>query len=615
MAGITGIIAKNLDNNTAKFDHAIKRMVDKLSLFPSQLRDYKREDSHFFGNVMPIHSAENHCFIEDKELGAFVAIEGLVYVADDEKKMLTQKYGMPTVTHEHQWLPLMYHHYGSKMVNHLTGWYNIFIYHKATGNSVLFNDRLGYLPLFIYENDSYLLFSSKIESLLASGLMPTIAFDHATFAEHLYFNYPLSEHTYVKNISTLTNATLIDNNNGKLHWEKYWSMGSLFNQKALNEKDSFEVMNNALKDAVLKGITKKGGSINLSLTGGWDSRLVLSYLLPEYRERLNTYSFGSATSADITIPQYIANQEGLKYTPYILDDSYLGNEFLQQGTDTIMLSNGTRSYKRAHYLYAIREVCGVSDLLYTGIFGDEVLKISHFPGGEVFPKNTIDFIESDFDLQAIMDSLSKHDLFSYLNARKSEILPVLQGRLEKIKNDMDAFGTISEKYYVLRFEYNLRKYFGHEANSYNDFVNGFSPFIDNDFLEVFAQTKYLGTRFPFNSNSLLLKKQATRLYYKLTQANYPALTAYNTGRGYSMRDAATIAGQMKIIYRKFVKAKIKSLDGFNTKPTDELFAKRFLSQNTGSNSVFKKTASINSPFADKLNSLSYWVDEIVKNNY
>ena len=613
MAGITGIIAKNNDGNTAKYERAIKQMVDKLSLLPTQLRDYKRVGSHFFGNVMPVHSTQNHCFIEDKELGVFVVIEGLVYVSADEKNMLAQKYGTPTITHEHQWLPLMYHHYGSKIVNHLTGWYNIFIYHKATVNSILFNDRLGYLPLFVYENDSYLLFSSKLESLLASGLMPTIEFDHATFAEHLFFNYPLSEHTYVKDILTLTNATLINNNNGQLHREKYWRMGSLFNQKALNEKDSFELMNNALKDAVLKGVIQKTESINLSLTGGWDSRLVLSYLLPEYRERLNLYSFGSATSADIVIPQYIAKKEQLKYTPYILDDRYLSSDFFQQAIDTIMLSNGTRSYKRAHYLYAIRKVSGISDLLFTGIFGDEVLKVSQATGGEVLSKNTIDFLESDFDVQQTIDSISKHDLCSYLNAPMSEVLPILQERLQKIKTDMAAFDTISEKYYVFRFEYNLRKYFGHEANSYNDFINGFSPFIDNDFLEAFAKTKYFGTRFPFNSNSIFLKRQATHLYYKITQANYPALTDYNSARGYSMRDAASITGQMKIIYKKYLKTKNKSLDGFNTKSTDELFFKHFLSQSTHGNSVFKNTAAVNSPFADKLNSLSYWVDQIVKN--
>jgi asparagine synthetase B (glutamine-hydrolysing) len=610
MAGITGIIIKNEDFNLADYETAFKSMFEKLSFIPSQLGSSQVFRNAVLGNVMPISEKENTCFIENKTLGICIFIEGLVFFDEKEKNLLSQKYNVQNFSHANQWLPLFFHCYGEDFISHLTGTYNVVVYEEKTDTVLLFNDRLGYLPLFFLETGSCFLFSSKIESILASGLMPYIRFDHATFAEHLLFNYPISENTYIQNISTLTNATKFKFSKGKIHRKKYWGMESFFDRKSINYRDSIESLNSGLKYALNKATARYDGSINFSLTGGWDSRVVLSYLLPEFLQRLNTYSFGAANSSDILIPQEIAIKEKIKYTPYILDEEYLKESFLQQALDTIKLSNGTRGYKRAHYLYAISKISKISGLVVTGIFGDEVFKVAQAAGGEVLSRNTINFLESDFNVLQLLESLSQHNLFNYQRLEKKDMLPILNERLQHVCDYMSHFDSISQKYYVLRFEYNLRKYFGHEANSYNDFVLGFSPFIDHDFLEVFSKTEFFGTRFQFNTNSLRLKKQTTRLYYEITNANYPALTRYNSGRGYSMADVSTLYGQFKILYSKYFNKKRRNMDAFNTHPTDQIFIDRTLHELKDSNAVFSTPATVELPYADKLNSLYYWADYI-----
>jgi asparagine synthetase B (glutamine-hydrolysing) len=138
----------------------------------------------------------------------------------------------------------------------------------------LVNDELGYLPLYYYENASFFMFSSKVESLLASGLMDKTEFDITTFAEHFFFNYPLTDNTYIKKIKTVPNATIIRIKNKKVCFEKYWDLGRFFNKMYYNKKSSIELINEGLRFAVSKLTSHTANEkISISLTGGWDSRV------------------------------------------------------------------------------------------------------------------------------------------------------------------------------------------------------------------------------------------------------------------------------------------------------------------------------------------------------
>jgi hypothetical protein len=372
-------------------------------------------------------------------------------------------------------------------------------------------------------------------------------------------------------------------------------------------------MDEGLMHAVNKAINRSDDKMNVSLTGGWDSRVVLSYLLPQYKNRLHAYSFGAANSDDILIPQRIAGAEGLDYTPYILDQDYLDNSFLIDALKTIEFSSGARNYKRTHYLYAVKKIAEISDVLVTGIFGDEVFKVGRPGSGAVLSQNMIDLLASDFDIDGTLRKFSGSFIPHCLNDDHKKLTEAFGARLEALKLKMEAFESISQKYYSIRFEYNLRKYFGSETNSYNDFVFCFSPFIDRDFLENFAHTQYFGIHYPFNADSICLKKQSTQLYHDIVKANYPPLTAYKSARGYSMKDATTLLGNIKILQQKYFK-KRKAVDAFNTKPADTLF------------SAFLKTKRINSetlkmPDNDlvisnhsDLLSLIYWLG-LVENKY
>ncbi len=613
MAGIAGIVDKTKQSGEDTLKQAFVNMMQKLSYSRSQLSREFISPYVLFGNCVPLSCTTNNQYQKNDQLDIRVVIEGLLYIDSHERAIIAQHYDTHSTQSDYSLIPFMYHFYEENFVTHVTGWFNIFIYDEKRNKCLLVNDRLGFLPLYYYHSDTYFVFASKIEAILTSGLLSPIRIDSTTIAEHLFFNFPISDATYIEQIKTLSNAECLEFKQKKFSRTKYWSIGQLYGYSPENQNQSFFLMDEGIDNALKKVLLRhEGEKVNFSLTGGWDSRVILSYFLPENRKNLNTYSFGATHSADIVIPREIAQAEGFDYTAYILDQEYLNNNFLPNALKTIELSGGTRNYKRTHYLYAVQKISVISDFLVTGIFGDEVFKVTGPAAGEVLNRNMIDILRSEFKVDISLKLFSDSRVPDCLNVDRKQLTNDLVARLERLKNRMDEFESVSQKYYSFRFEYNLRKYFGYEANSCNDFVYFFSPFIDYDFLLNFSRTIYFGIHYPFGSNSILLKKQATRLYHDIVKSNYARLLRYNTGRGYSMKDSTELLGNLKIIYKRYVRKK-SNTDDYNVKPTDDLFESyiksRFLNTDSINLLINDTNAGVSST---NIFSLIYWIEMIRK---
>jgi asparagine synthetase B (glutamine-hydrolysing) len=606
MAGIAGIISKKRTNT--QYDAALCRMLDKLRFDGNQVSNKFESPTVCFCNVVPIAQTDNINFIHDKEHDVFCVVDGFVFVSEEERELLNKDNSISADLSNHKLIPILYKRYGQDIVNHLTGNYNIFIYDRPQKTLLLFNDRFGYLPLYIYEDDNILVFASKIESILASGLMGNIDFDQTTIAEHLFFNYPISDHTYIKNIYTLPDASIVQINDQVITNRHYWDVSELFGLDSLNKQQSIEAIDSGLKVALDKFFDVSSNPINFSLTGGWDSRVALSYLLPKYTSRFKSYSFGAPTAPDITIPQHIASSEGFSYSPFLLDQQYLDNHFLEDAKNTIMLSSGTRNYKRTHYVHTVKQIGQNSPWLLTGIFGDEILKVGKPQGGAVISKNAVDLIATNFNISNTLHRFVQTDIINLFGDDRSNIINELERRLSAFSKRFSQYTTLGEKYFAFRFSVNLRKYFGNEVNSYNDFVWCYSPFIDFDLLKSFARTKYMVSRFDFVKPKLALQAQSSWLYYELTRRNKVSLTKYQSSRGFSMRDTSSLFGMLKIIYKKRILKKFsQNPDVFSTKTLNDTFNNLIIGEQKNNPFLINENTHISKE--DHL-SLFYWCNNI-----
>ena len=149
MAGIFGIIDKK---NDKKFDIAemVELMAEKMCVSSEQKKSIFLNKNFAFGNVTLINDNTNKNYICNPKLQIYCVVDGLLFVNSDTKKKISEKYHLESNINDNDLLPWIYDYYKNEITQHLTGTYNVFIYNQKDNDSCLFNDRLGYLPLFLY---------------------------------------------------------------------------------------------------------------------------------------------------------------------------------------------------------------------------------------------------------------------------------------------------------------------------------------------------------------------------------------------------------------------------------------------------------------------------------
>ena len=570
MAGIAGIIGSPKDISSSESTRALRQMLSASLLDERQPKDSLEFKTYAFGNVAPLSCEKNGLFVANKDNSVVCAVEGMVFVNTEDKAKLGSNMTPLPGCSDAAFLPDLYQRYGEDVVNQLSGHYNVFILDKKLGKALLFNDRLGLLPLHYFQTSSTFVFASRLEALLASGLLHDWEFDPVTAAEVLLFNFPVSEHSLIKGVKTLPGGWLIKFENGEFTQRQYWQTSELLNEPIIYKKDPIDAINHHLALAVRKISDFADLDLTLSLSGGWDSRLVLAYLLNSQPNSLRLYSFGAKDSPDVQIPSDISSTLGLNYLPFTLDNAYLNTSFPEFAKLTVLLSGGLRSYKRTHYLYAISQVTKPGSTLVSGIFGDEIFKVGRPVAGEVVTAPMQGLLDCGFcwDKELLQSFLA--EIKRYMPHTYPGFEDELKKRLEVLRLDYAGHNSLAEKFFIFRFGLNLRKYFGTELASYGDFSSSYSPFIDFDFLTAWARTPFFVPLYKYKNSSLAAKYKSSRLYAELVHRNHSQLLDFNTARGYSMRAVMSPLRFLGVLTKRH-KTRKESLDANFTKATDSVF--------------------------------------------
>jgi len=614
MAGICGILQKNDLTKKERFGSSLDKMMSVLGASDQQKRSKASTGQWHFGNVVPVSEKSDSRFIFNESLSVYCIVDGLVYIDETEKRIIQKKYRTNPGMNDYEYLPFLYHAYHAEFITHITGWHSIFILDSKNENAILCNDRLGLLPLFYYESDSAFVFASKLECIPASGLMNKIVFDKTSIAELLLYNYPVSDHTFIKEVSTLKSASIVTFT-GKTTFSTYWSPAQLIVKSPANKKTGTDTIDEALEKAFRKPFAGHNNTLYTTLTGGFDGRLVLSYLLHSHRDRIHVFSFGAETSPDITIPEHISGQEHFPYTPFILDQDYMDHSFVDAACKTINYSNGLRSYKRSHYLHVMPQLSAKTNTVISGNFGDEVIKFSQILPSEVISQELISLLSSDFRNRPLSPGNGNQQIKALFNSDPF-VIDELNSRLCSIEEEVRGYDNLSEKFNHLKFTRIAPKFFGSELSSYNDFVCNFSPFLDIDVLTAFSGTVFSGLYYPFNGNKLRHKEMANLLYAELIRRKHKTLLNYPTDRGFSISDLTNPLGKLTVLYKKKFNKKPPVKDPYFLRQSDELFLafnKKFSRDDDKLPLDFSSV--LNAGNADikltsKLASMNYWMSRI-----
>jgi hypothetical protein len=271
---------------------------------------------------------------------------------------------------------------------------------------------------------------------------------------------------------------------------------------------------NTAEPEQLYGILKKFLLIDLpenlrmsfGLSGGLDSRFLLSLLLQERTKKYNIHSFGYNDDTDLQIAKKISDELALKC--FFLYPREIGS--------------GQFFNKAGEYIAATQLIEPVSSYLKLGVFNNKYF----------VDKFLIDGALAEFARRQFLNRLlmkAKHALLSknYSEVIKHLLVPkpkiftqeieetMLESSIEQLKKIYESFPdpgeTGSESFVdLLVVKYRIPNYFGPEQSRLDNILPGFMPFAQRSTISA-----SLGIPAKERKNS--------KLFYKAIHENYPAL--------------------------------------------------------------------------------------------
>jgi asparagine synthetase B (glutamine-hydrolysing) len=456
--------------------------------------------------------------------------------------------------------------HGEALFESLSGNFNVLIWYPGLQTLKVVNSKLGLYPLYYSIKDGALAVSTRLGAF--REIYGTDSTNHAVLMQHCLYNYPVSSSTFLKDVNLLPSASVLTYENDNITILKYWSIEDTFetgaNFKTLSQ--STALLDEVLDNSIRKKCTgdKK---MAISLTGGWDGRLLLSYALQYIKpEQILLYSHGTLDNPDVKLPMATAKRLNYNYVPILLSDPEYEKQQLQWAGDTVKYADGLRQISRLHYMYnmhLLNKDHGI-DLILSGIGGSNLLKSTNYKPCDVFNRFVIELIETDNMEQTLRYHyehcmLNHAALFNHIDfdTYAASFDTVMFGILHGIKDKNKRFVT----FLISEIE---RRYFGAELQSYKHLIKNYSPFFDDAFIGALARTVFVNSE---RDKGLVKSHYISMLYAKLTSRNNVALSKEPTDRGFSMHEVANpiLFPLMLFKYFRHKLVKVKNVDYFNQK--------------------------------------------------
>ena len=211
--------------------------------------------------------------------------------------------------------------FGIKALAGVNGDFAGCIYDESTEEWTLFRDHMGVRPLFYYQEDSTLAFSTDMRGLLALDFVagrPREEWIYKTICGYSDLSLENTEYEDIYCVKPGSYMT-VTRKEHELHMEKtvYWEAGGK-KIRMTGEEAYIGKMRELIMDAVKRRLERTGGTVGAELSGGLDSG-VIDILINRMGRRGAYYSWSSSPEdvayADkderLTI-KAICDQEGIK---------------------------------------------------------------------------------------------------------------------------------------------------------------------------------------------------------------------------------------------------------------------------------------------------------------
>jgi asparagine synthase (glutamine-hydrolysing) len=223
----------------------------------------------------------------------WVAFEGELYEYPELREHLL-KHGHRLATHcdTEAWVHL-YEELGEGVFYKAEGQFSVSLWDQRERKLMLARDRVGIGPLFYAQHDGWLLWSSEIKGLLASGLIDAEPDPRGLDYAFNFFSLP-NERTCFANIRQIPPGHYVVVKDGEFRIRQYWDLdfpdaGS--EVRFANPTLGAEQLEARLRGAVRRRLASEV-PVSCYLSGGLDSTVILALACQERGEPLDSFTIG-----------------------------------------------------------------------------------------------------------------------------------------------------------------------------------------------------------------------------------------------------------------------------------------------------------------------------------
>jgi asparagine synthase (glutamine-hydrolysing) len=344
----------------------------------------------------------------------------------------------------------MYRQGGVNSLGALNGNFLVLIHDQPAGKFFLVTDRCGmYLAYGRDRLDRSLVFCSHPD-VLASVLGESQAWDKVSLAEFLMTSRLTFPYTYYQNIRGIEPGFIytINLQHGAAAYEskrRYFDFNFKI-EPQITEWNLAEELASAFKNAVRRRTLPLLGRVGVALSGGLDSRAVLS--AAGHDDHIQAFCLFDEPNAEYRVAKAIADACGVKLIPVKRDFEYYGNS-AELG---VRISGGTGCITCNHFLgirNRLKEL-GIQSLL-TGCYCDYLLKGLALNTAERMVSRTRRLAGFQFEFYDPFSRIA-HPYREEVAARLAALFPeATQGRL----SEQDWLNVERKRIFPLAYEQDL----------------------------------------------------------------------------------------------------------------------------------------------------------------
>ncbi len=448
--------------------------------------------------------------------------------------------------HQDHLILQLYKSFGLNLIHYVKGIFNILIVHHK--EIYILNDVHGIKSYFKFISGTDFIITDDITHI-TNQVDVNINLENIAIYS-LMNNFP-GELTPFDNVSRSKPASIVNINNS-LSESIYWNPSKLLDLKI--KRFPRPEYNSFFKNILQQYIDYLNpDNINLTLTGGMDSRLILSFLLNS-KQRCKAFSYGDGGSSDVSTARLLAGSANIQYDHYHPE---LSPAWFNGIAERIVgEGNAVTSIHRAHRYHAFLEHFSTgeqSQLVFTGHMGGELYR-NFYRDGLIIT----DFIYHLLEGQTV-EGKQLESLF------QNKFLFIENMDLVKIQESLQKLEYYTEDKLSNKLNFTFKQLINHHAQDINllsGIIDYPVPFyLDIDLIEFMFSTRY---NFIYNETGTKVRSfQSQKLFSDLISDLSPQISKIPfSKRGYyspwELSKNPMLVLYIKRIYRYLFKNKIVS---------------------------------------------------------